>query len=360
MFRVMSGLGRRHELVVVCVSRCPRGKTPSLFTTPPGSLPSSVKLASIMKAFFHRLHLGGSKDKDRDSSQQKEKFPPLPSWPPQPAQRPTSGATPTSLSAFKPLPQIAPSQIASQLSPRLPPLDMEPSTPPQPSESHPTASYSLPKMPAIPSHSEEKAQSYSTATTTTATSEFAARSSRKTNASTATNANPDVQKKVAFISPPPTPANFEHPLPSEIFNPSTPPQPTAPIKTNISRFQATHGKDSRGSGTTGASSSKTDVTKTTVKATTTKTSSPYAQKLFEGPSAHSLRSGTPYSSISANTSGSRILAAASWSEVTEDDLVSNIGSRERTRQEVLFEIIQSEERYEYSLHSSHFTSNIYC
>ncbi len=310
-----------------------------------------------MKAFFHRLHLGGSKDKDRDSSQQKEKFPPLPSWPPQPAQKPTSGATPTS--AFKPLPEIAPSLIASQLSPRLPPLDIEPS---QPSVSHPTASYSLPKIPAISSQSEEKAQSTSTATTTTTTSESAARSSRKTNASTATNANPDIQKKVAFISPPPTPANFEQHLPSEIFNPSTPPQPTAPIKTNISRFQATHGKDSRGSGTIGASSSKTDVTKTTVKATTTKTSSPYAQKLFEGPSAHSLRSGTPYSSMSATTSGSRILAAASWSEVTEDDLVSNIGSRERTRQEVLFEIIQSEERYEhfFTLHSSHFTSNIYC
>ncbi len=28
MFSFMSGLGRRHELVVVCVSRCPRGKTP--------------------------------------------------------------------------------------------------------------------------------------------------------------------------------------------------------------------------------------------------------------------------------------------------------------------------------------------
>jgi hypothetical protein len=35
------------------------------------------------------------------------------------------------------------------------------------------------------------------------------------------------------------------------------------------------------------------------------------------------------------------LAAQSWSEVTEEDLVSNLGSRERTRQEVLFEIISS-------------------
>jgi hypothetical protein len=50
--------------------------------------------------------------------------------------------------------------------------------------------------------------------------------------------------------------------------------------------------------------------------------------------------------MSTNTSGSRILAAQSWSEVTEGDLVSNLGSRERTRQEVLFEIISSEERCE--------------
>ena len=48
--------------------------------------------------------------------------------------------------------------------------------------------------------------------------------------------------------------------------------------------------------------------------------------------------------MSAQTTGSRILSAQSWSEVTEEDLVSNLGSRERTRQEVLFEIISSEER----------------
>ncbi|KAG6333122.1 hypothetical protein ID866_5962 [Astraeus odoratus] len=45
------------------------------------------------------------------------------------------------------------------------------------------------------------------------------------------------------------------------------------------------------------------------------------------------------------SSSSRILAAASWSEGAEDDLVSNLGSRERTRQEVLHEIVASEERY---------------
>jgi hypothetical protein len=53
-----------------------------------------------------------------------------------------------------------------------------------------------------------------------------------------------------------------------------------------------------------------------------------------------LRSNTPYSQSNA----SRIMTPASWSEHTEDDLVANLGSRERTRQEVLFEIVSSEER----------------
>ena len=34
----------------------------------------------------------------------------------------------------------------------------------------------------------------------------------------------------------------------------------------------------------------------------------------------------------------------SWSEMAEDDLIANLGPRERTRQEVLWEIVSSEER----------------
>ncbi|KAJ1310394.1 hypothetical protein OPQ81_007132 [Rhizoctonia solani] len=55
-----------------------------------------------------------------------------------------------------------------------------------------------------------------------------------------------------------------------------------------------------------------------------------------------IRSGTPYSHMSGT---SAIQAAASWSEAAENDLVTNLGSRERTRQEVLWEIVASEERY---------------
>jgi hypothetical protein len=293
-----------------------------------------------MRAFFNRLHLGGSKDKDRDSSQpskEKEKFPPLPSWPPQQSQRPTSAVTSNSIPAFKPLPEIVPAQIASLLPSR--PLQFDP----EPPEPESTAAVSPPKVTPTPSQSDNTTP-VSSATSTVV--EQAARSSRKTNASTATGAT-DVQKKVAFISPPPTPLNLDQPLPSEMSNPGTSPQPSGPLKTTVSRFQATYGKEPRGSVSIPASTSKTDVAnvnKMAAKSTTTRNASPYTQKSFDGPSAQSLRSGTPYSSASNNTSGSRILAAASWSEVTEDDLVCNIGSRERTRQEVLFEIIQSEER----------------
>jgi hypothetical protein len=54
-----------------------------------------------------------------------------------------------------------------------------------------------------------------------------------------------------------------------------------------------------------------------------------------------IRSGTPYSHRSGM---SAIQAAASWSEAAENDLVNNLGPRERTRQEVLWEIVASEER----------------
>jgi len=218
-----------------------------------------------MKAFLHRLHLGG-KEKDRDSVP-KDKFPPLPTWPP-----------PAVVSKPLPEPDAASSSESSQ-------------------------------------------------------PDSAGRSS-------GTKIVQEVQKKVAFISPAPTPAPVivDHP-PVDEPPPPAPPAPAVPLKTTVSRFQAQYGKEPRSSL---ASSSKTDVAKP--KTTSTRTASPYLQKTYESPSANSLRSGTPYSSMSAQSSGSRILAATSWSEVTEDDLVCNLGARERTRQEVLFEIISSEDR----------------
>ena len=61
-----------------------------------------------------------------------------------------------------------------------------------------------------------------------------------------------------------------------------------------------------------------------------------------------IRSSTQY----YQSNSSRITSATSWSEHTEVDLVANLSSRERTRQEVLFEIVSSEERSGYSPHPS--------
>ncbi|KAF5330316.1 hypothetical protein D9619_005788 [Psilocybe cf. subviscida] len=299
-----------------------------------------------MKAFFHRLQFGGSKDKDRDGAVPKEKFPPLPTWPPpQDNQRPVSTSTPASVASFKPLPDIAPAQISSQLSNR--PL---PTVEPSPSPSQTDLRSSTPASTPRPTPQNLQAEETSRDSSENA-SDSAGRESRKTNGSSSGHGALDVQKKVAFISPPqsPTPLDYDRPLPDA---PTSLNQPlsTVPLKTTVTRFQAAYGKEPRVSQSAPASSSKVDVTTSNkgsvaVKATSTRANSPYLARSYEAPSAQSLRSGTPYSQFSNNTSGSRILSAQSWSEVMEGDLVSNIGSRERTRQEVLFEIIQSEERY---------------
>jgi hypothetical protein len=311
--------------------------------------PSSSIVPPVMKAFFSRLHIGGStKEKDRDNPiLQKEKFPPLRSWPPAPEQVQRSTSSPTSYSsaAFKPLPELVPTlsskvqddQSSSSASTPTPPYSSPTPTPTQrtngaasPTPSRNGAASPLPAARANSPRAEP---------------DSAGRSSRKTNTSVATATTNDVQKKVAFRSPPPTPSNLDRTLPEAPGNTAS---SGVPLKTSVSRFQAAHGKEPRGSTSTGASSSKTDVSssaaKTAVRSTSTRTASPYLQKVGEAGSSQSLRSGTPYSSMSNTTSGSRILAAQSWSEVTEEDLVSHLGSRERTRQEVLFEIISSEER----------------
>ncbi|CEH12525.1 FACIOGENITAL DYSPLASIA PROTEIN [Ceraceosorus bombacis] len=62
------------------------------------------------------------------------------------------------------------------------------------------------------------------------------------------------------------------------------------------------------------------------------------------PGAHMTRSASQgnvtWSAASAATG-----SAPSWSQMTQRDLVDNLGPRERTRQEVLWEIVASEERY---------------
>ncbi|KAG1756514.1 Dbl-like domain-containing protein [Suillus paluster] len=347
-----------------------------------------------MKAFLNRFNRGlSSKDRDRDRDKDKEKekdnasiltkdrsdnsstnshspqnrekrelvqLPPLPGWPPsenrlsiEPVIRDTSSrhltspaliqiqrstsagtvntsaGTPTSISSHKPLPDIC--------SRPLPPIE----------EPHDDDSgVGL----IITPHDPDPA------------------TRRKANGSTTTNGtSSDVQKKVAFLSPPPTPSALNSQLPdASVPSPSQIVQTPsgAPLKTTLSRFQATHGKDTRGSISTTASSSRTDLatksTTTTTTTTTTSTTTPTASttvtpasstntakatstRTAVSPYPGSMRSATPYSQMS--NASSRILAVTSWSEAAEEDLVSNLGPRERTRQEVLWEIVASEERY---------------
>lgn len=49
--------------------------------------------------------------------------------------------------------------------------------------------------------------------------------------------------------------------------------------------------------------------------------------------------------IGAARDGEDIYQPLTWSEMNDVDLVENLSGRERTRQEVLWEIVASEERY---------------
>ncbi|KAG1779487.1 hypothetical protein EV702DRAFT_966450 [Suillus placidus] len=280
-----------------------------------------------MKAFLNRFNRGlSSKDRDKDKDKEKEKekdlqLPPLPAWPP----THESAGTPTSISSHKPLPDIC----ACPLPPIEEPLDDD-------------SGVGLTISP--PTHDSDPANR------------------RKANGSTASN---DIQKKVAFLSPPPTPLPLNTQLSDTLV--LSPPQiiqmPSgAPLKTTVSHFQATHGKDTCGSISTAASTSRTDLA---AKSTTTTTISPPSTSTTIAPtlssntakatSTHtalspypgSMHSNMPYSQMS--NASSRILAVTSWSKAAEEDLISNLGPHERTRQEVLWEIVASEERYENDL-----------
>lgn len=304
-----------------------------------------------MKALFSRFNRGLTKEKDRDppkdngdattpATTPKEKvlqLPPLPEWPPT-TTRVTS--TPNSISSYKPLPEITAQRP-------LPPIGE-----PEPSSRATDTSSTMTARAAEPSvRSQDSTATFNIATRTTSPrpepEPMVRTPSRKTttgsiNTTTGTANTNEPHKKVAFKSPPPTPVNMEkdRDMGTPIASGSST-TPGAPSKTSVSRFQAAHGKDPRGSTSSAASASasRTDLgsvkaTMTSNKATSTRTAaSPYPG---------SVRSNTPYSSMSNNSS--RILAAASWSEGAEEDLVSNLGPRERTRQEVLWEIVASEER----------------
>ncbi|TDL27348.1 Dbl homology domain-containing protein [Rickenella mellea] len=308
-----------------------------------------------MKALFNRLNRGLSKEKggysttDIPAATNKEKLPelpPLPDWPP--PQRATS--TPGSVHSVKPLPDLS-VRLLPQIDAGPPSIALSNS------QSSSTSNKTQEAQPVLTEPVEDTRAGLGLSAAARATSprqepDSAGRTSRKaTNGTVASSSDPKNEKKVAFISPSPTPApmvassSAGNPTPNSDALRTT----SVPLKTTVSRFQATHGGEGRGSTATASSSKPTTSQKNaTAKVTSTSTRtaiSPNSQRTFADNASinQSLRSGTPYSQNSQSTS--RILATASWSEAAEEDLVSNIGPRERTRQEVLWEIVASEERY---------------
>ncbi|KAI6036120.1 Dbl-like domain-containing protein [Pisolithus microcarpus] len=340
-----------------------------------------------MKAFLNRFNRGHSKDKDKDKEKEREKeknrdrekdkdsllvpdrsdtatlssstnspspnttpltrkkelaqLPRLPEWPPShvthsrpesrqerlssssPSITPsqiqrsasagttgTSTGTPSSIASSKPLPDLSARP--------LPPIE-------EPHDADNDSGVGLPVSSPVPNPADPLDPAIKAS---------ALKSSSGSVNTTATNT--DTQKKVAFLSPPQTPSGLSttQPLPETYNSANTGLSQQSPVgapsKTAIARFQAAHGKETRGSTSTATSTSPPSI-----KATSTRTAaSPYPI---------SLRSQTPFSQMSV--SSTRILAVSSWSEGAEEDLVCNLGPRERTRQEVLWEIVASEERY---------------
>lgn len=287
-----------------------------------------------MKAFlFNKFKLGSHKDKEKDKEKvaQKQRIPqlgPLPEWPP----TPLITATPSSVKSYKPLPELSSRQ--------LPPIEQPPIL--EPTESSTTASSSStptqanhPPLPAL--KPTELDAIPSTRTQVSQPPEPITRSvSKATTNTTATITSTtaitvDVSKKVAFISPSTTPT-AERPLRS--------PTPTGDLLPPMKKVPPNRpGRPS----TTGPASSRTDLSIKSGKLPTIRaTTSPNLNRAFADNASiqQTIRSSTPYSQSNC----SRIMTPASWSELTEDDLVANLGSRERTRQEVLYEIVSSEER----------------
>ncbi|KAL5490283.1 hypothetical protein ACEPAI_5116 [Sanghuangporus weigelae] len=319
-------------------------------------------LAPVLDA---ELSISSTRDRE------KLELPALRSWPP--SSQIQLDPSPNSINATKPLPPIDRTPISLSHTNSQASSDSNSSTrtpQPAPAQAPPTSRVS----------STDDRTPATTITVTRSRKESvdggaSAAATHKTRKATDANSPPDssAHKKVAFLSPPQTPAPLERALgdqseparangvdhsvnnegghakasvgASTTTNGDVAPKTSpGPVKTNVSRFQAMHGSETRG--TRDASSSKVNVSKggNSAKGTRTPISPNSQRNLPDNMSLNaSMRSGTPYSQ--ASQSSSRILATASWSEAAEEDLVSNLGPRERTRQEVLWEIVASEERY---------------
>jgi hypothetical protein len=346
-----------------------------------------------MKALLQRFKNSGKTDKllsnspsdPNISSREKEKLdlPPLRQWPPHPNQ----DTSPKSFNSAKPLPPIDRDPVSLSHSNSQTSTESRSSTARAPQSSSTAlgrTTHSYDGREDSDTHAVKRAELPRHDSIDGASITPSSRANRKTADNAASDAA--AQKKVAFLSPSTTPEPLTRVLSADSARSysrsrdagdaavedmdesfvgggtsagrnaaSSHPAGAGndvsgtqkPAKTSVSRFQAAHGSEMR-SGGGSASSSRVNVSKgmngSSIKGGRTPIS-PNSQKTF-GDNASmnaSMRSNTPYSQASA--ASSRILATASWSEAAEDDLVSNIGPRERTRQEVLWEIVASEDRY---------------
>jgi hypothetical protein len=140
-------------------------------------------------------------------------------------------------------------------------------------------------------------------------------------------------KKVTFRSPNPTPA------PSTSLLDSPAPVPRSPDKMNSRLVDERPNPPSRASTAQSYSSRRS--------LSMRKQSTPYGQPFAPSPNKSPLLS--PSESDGSQSTRSYLPPPNSWSEMAEEELIANLGPRERTRQEVLWEIVSSEERYVFHL-----------
>jgi hypothetical protein len=306
-----------------------------------------------MKAFFNRLSKQhkDSPPRPKDSASESEKdrekdtkhsstlphdrfHEPLPLPP-----------TPPALPTFeKPLPDIDPLSLPSI-------------TIPPTKSSAPSSGISSSSKPSTKPSKAELRDSQGNSTTR----------SRQTASTVPSHGDAVAPKKVAFISPPPTPAgavvrNLPADSGRQSASESTSSKPHLPLSkaapgpvgsrvTSMARDRQSTGGSTLVSTGAGEPSKPANTSRGTRSATPRAVTSPaHSQRAFainnsstalQRGDGVSVRSGTPFSQYSAR---SGVQAAASWSEAAEEDLVSNLGPRERTRQEVLYEIVASEDR----------------
>lgn len=135
-------------------------------------------------------------------------------------------------------------------------------------------------------------------------------------------------KKVTFRSPNPTPAPS-----TTLLDPPMPPT-RSPDKTNSRLVEERPNPPSRASTAQSYSSRRS--------LSMRKSSTPYGQPFAPSPTKSPLLS--PTESDGSHSTRSYLPPPNSWSEMAEEELIANLGPKERTRQEVLWEIVSSEER----------------